>query len=379
MLLGPAFPSGAPAPIPVPAPDSRTLAWLDLALRGVPPVALVALLRAYGDPEAILAAGAKAAASLPSEVAQRLVSPRAADVRDRALEWLARPGHELLTWEDAAYPPLLLETADPPPALFFVGRLDVLSRPALAIVGSRRATPDGLETARAFARAIAGVGVAVVSGLALGIDGAAHEGALEGAGSTIAVVGTGLDRVYPARHRDLAQAIAARGAIVSEFPPGTPPLPHHFPQRNRLISGIARGVLVVEGALSSGSLLTARAAVEQGREVFAIPGSIHSPLSKGPHRLIRDGAKLVETAQDVLDELRLPGVRPVEAQSATGAPPSCPAHAALLAAMGAAPVGIDQLAVRSALAAEAIAAALIELELEGRVAPAGGGRWQRLG
>jgi DNA processing protein len=359
------------------AVDRRTAAWLDLALSGVPPAALASLLRDLGDPTAVVDALPKALARTPQLASRRAGGAIDPAIRERSLAWLALPGNELLAWDDPDYPNALLELPDPPPALFFAGHREVLAQPALAIVGSRRATPEGVETARAFARALSGAGLVIVSGLALGIDGAAHQGALDGTGSTIAVVGTGLDRVYPARHRDLARAIRDRGALLSEFPPGTPPLPHHFPQRNRLISGLSRGVLVVEGALSSGSLLTARAALEQGREVFAIPGSIHSPLSKGPHRLIRDGAKLVETAQDVLDELALPGLGPAEATRPLRDPP-CPAHAALLAAMGTAPVAIDQLAARSGLPAEAIAAGLIELELAGRVAAAPGGRWQRL-
>ncbi len=213
------------------------------------------------------------------------------------------PGHHLVAWDDPDYPRALLELGHAPPSLYFVGRREFLNRPALAIVGSRHATAQGTDDARNFAQALADAGITIVSGLALGIDAAAHEGALRGAGSTLAVVGTGLDRVYPARHRDLARRIAASGGLLSEFAPGTPPRASHFPRRNRLISGLARGVLVVEAAPQSGSLITARYAGEQGREVFAIPGSIHSPLAKGCHQLLREGAKLVETAQDVLDEL----------------------------------------------------------------------------
>jgi DNA processing protein len=216
-----------------------------------------------------------------------------------------------------------------------------------------------------------------VSGLAQGIDAAAHRGALDTPASTIAVTGTGPDRVYPARHRDLAHAIAEHGALVTEFAPGTPPVKANFPRRNRLISGLARGVLVVEAAPGSGSLITARFAVEQGRDVFAIPGSIHSPLSKGPHRLIRDGAKLVETAQDVLAELGL-----VATSVASGAPsrelPADPAQARVLDAMGRGPVDLDRLVTRTGLAADALAATLVLLELDGRVAALPGGGWERL-
>ncbi len=357
--------------------DDRA-AWIELVLRGVPARALLTLLQALGRPEAILAARRAQLQTLTTaEVAERLAAPVDASTRDATLAWLAEPGHDLVAWDDPDYPQALLELADPPPALFFIGRRALLNRPALAIVGSRNATPQGIETARDFARALSGAGLTIVSGLALGIDGAAHEGALEAAGSTLAVVGTGLDRVYPARHRTLARTISERGGLLSEYLPGTPPLPPNFPRRNRLLSGLARGVLVVEGAPSSGSLLTARCAAEQGREVFAIPGSIHSPLSKGPHRLIREGAKLVETAQDVLDELHLPSVGHDGPQRHETEPASGPHHK-LLAAMGHDPVAIDQLASRSGLPPEAIAAGLVELELDGRVAPLPGGRWQRL-
>lgn len=219
------------------------------------------------------------------------------------LDWLGEPQHYLLVWPDLDYPPLLREIPDPPVMLYVMGNRRVLSRPQLAIVGSRHPTPMGGENARAFAKSLAGAGLVITSGLALGIDGAAHRGAVEAGGKTIAVVGTGLDRVYPPRHRDLAHDIIRHGALVSEFPLGTPPKPENFPARNRLISGLSLGTLVVEAALQSGSLITARLATEQGREVFAIPGSIHSPQSRGCHALIRQGAKLVETAQDILEEL----------------------------------------------------------------------------
>lgn len=219
------------------------------------------------------------------------------------LDWLGEPHHYLLVWSDPDYPPLLREIPDPPVMLYVMGDRRVLSRPQLAIVGSRNPTPMGRENARAFAKSLAGAGLVITSGMALGIDGAAHRGALEAGGKTIAVAGTGLDRVYPSRHRDLAHDIVRHGALVSEFPLGTPPKPENFPVRNRLISGLSLGTLVVEAALQSGSLITARLATEQGREVFAIPGSIHSPQSRGCHALIRQGVKLVETAQDILEEL----------------------------------------------------------------------------
>ena len=251
------------------------------------------------------------------------------------MAWLAEPGHELIAWDDADYPQALLELGFAPPVLYFVGRREFLNRPALAIVGSRNATAQGRDNAQAFAQALSEAGITIVSGLAVGIDAAAHRGGLAGPGSTLAVVGTGPDRVYPARHRDLAHAIVAQGGMLSEFAPGTPPAAWNFPRRNRLISGLARGVLVVEAALSSGSLITARYAGEQGREVFAIPGSIHSPLSKGCHKLIREGAKLVETAQDILVELGL--AAPATERPPVAAPPV--AEGLVLSALGDDPVG----------------------------------------
>jgi DNA processing protein len=296
------------------------------------------------------------------------------------VEWLAEPGHELVALDDADYPRPLLEIGDPPPLLYCLGRRELLARPALAIVGSRNATPQGIADAEAFAAALSAAGLTIVSGLALGIDAAAHRGALTQAGSSVAVVGTGLDRVYPARNRDLAHDLAARGLLVSEFAPGTPPLPSNFPRRNRIISGLVRGLLVVEATLQSGSLITARLAAEQGRDVFALPGSIHSPFSKGCHRLIRDGAKLVETAQDILEELALAVPLPLGA----GAPASGgsvtdedPDAASVLAALGHAPADVDALVERTGRPAAVMVATLTTLELDGRVAALPGGRWQR--
>jgi DNA processing protein len=315
-----------------------------------------------------------AAASSP-DAAARVLAPVEGGLLEGTRRWLADPAHHLVAWDDPDFPKALLDTADAPPALFCVGRRELLNRPALAIVGSRNATPQGVENARAFARALSAAGLTIVSGLAIGIDAAAHEGALEGEGSTIACVGTGLDRVYPARHLELAHVISLSGLMVSEFVPGTPPLRQNFPRRNRLISGLAQGVLVVEATLSSGSLITARLAGDQGREVFAIPGSIHSPFSRGCHRLIREGAKLVETAQDVLDELRVPGLKPVPAEADTAGPS---AHQAIVAALGSDPCDIDTLVARTRKTPQSLSAALLELELEGQVAALPGGRWQRV-
>jgi DNA processing protein len=284
-----------------------------------------------------------------------------------------------VTWADPDYPPLLRQIPDPPLALYVIGDRAAPGRPQLAIVGSRNPTPAGRENARAFARHLAGAGLAITSGLALGIDGAAHRGALEaGGGTTLAVVATGLDRVYPARHRELAHEIARAGALVSEFPLGVPPLPENFPIRNRVISGMALGVLVVEAAPGSGSLITARLATDQGREVFAIPGSIHSPLSRGCHALIRQGAKLVETANDILEELGV--LAQAAADSAVAPlPADLPAPMAqLLGHLGHDPANVDQLVERSGLTTEAVSSMLLQLELQGLVEAGAGGTFQRI-
>jgi len=355
---------------------ARSEAWAVLAQKCLPLDALAQLLRAFGDPSAILnASRSHLTAVAPAAAVSRLLEPLPAASLAAIRAWLGEPDNELIAWDDPDYPRALLELGHAPPVLYFVGRRELLNRPALAIVGSRNATPQGLDNARAFARALADAGLTIVSGLALGIDAAAHEGALDGSGSTLAVVGTGLDRVYPARHRELAHRLAVNGGMLSEFPPGTPARASHFPRRNRLISGLARGVLVVEAALSSGSLITARYAGEQGREVFAIPGSIHSPLARGCHKLIREGAKLVETAQDVLAELGLgdrAGPLAPTAAVEEGGP-----DAALLGALAADPADLDQLAARTGLSIEALCANLLALELEGKVAALPGGRWQR--
>lgn len=293
----------------------------------------------------------------------------------------------VITLGDARYPASLLDTPDPPLMLHALGQVDALQDLhrlcAVAMVGSRNPTPQGLANAQAFASSLAAAGLVVVSGMALGIDGAAHEGALQGAAAqglaTIAVVGTGLDRVYPKQHRDLAHRIALRGVILSEYPLGTPPLAHHFPQRNRLISGLSQATLVVEAAMPSGSLITARQALEQGRDVMAIPGSIHSAQAKGCHALIKQGAKLVESAQDVLEELRLPDAL---AQMPLHLPTSSPQkddEEALLAVMGFDPVGLDALQARCGWPTAQLQAQLLELELLGQVGRLPGGLFQRVG
>jgi DNA processing protein len=359
--------------------DSRSVAWATLAHKALPQRALVALLRQFGDAATVLGASrAELARAASPAVADLVAAPIEREAFDATSRWLDDPSHHLIAWDDSDYPHALLEVGNAPPALFFMGRRELLARRAFAIVGSRHGTPQGLETAREFAHALGAAGLAIVSGLALGIDAAAHEGALGTQGSTLAVVGTGLDRVYPARNRDLATRIARDGALLSEYLPGTPPRKENFPRRNRLISGLARGVLVVEATLSSGSLITARLAGDQGRDVFAIPGSIHSPFSKGCHKLIREGAKLVETAQDVLDELTVGAPEKRVSPEPSRAEPR-PDTTRLLVAMGYDPVGVDVLVRRTGAAPESVTAELVMLELAGRIAALPGGYWQQLG
>ncbi len=362
--------------------DARAEAWARLQVTGLAPRPTVDLLRAFGTPEAVLTASpAQRRKVVPAPTARLLEAGPDRKRLEIALAWLALPGNGLVALDDADYPRALLEIGDPPPVFYCIGRRELLARPALAIVGSRNATPQGSADAEAFASALSDAGLTIVSGLALGIDTSAHRGGLRGIGSSIAVVGTGPDRVYPAANRPLAHDLAAHGLIVSEFTPGTPPLAQNFPRRNRVVSGLARGILVVEATVSSGSLITARLGGEQGREVFALPGSIHSPFSKGCHKLLREGAKLVETAQDVLDELKF---TPPSAAVARGKSHASTAddeltadERSVVAALGFAPAGVDAIAARTALAAETITAALLSLELAGRVAPLPGGLWQR--
>jgi DNA processing protein len=302
------------------------------------------------------------------------------------LAWLAQPDNHLITIQDPSYPPLLKEIPDPPPALFVHGNPRILGQPQLAIVGSRNPSASGKESAHGFAHALASIGLTITSGLAIGIDAEGHEGALAGGGQTIAVAGTGLDRVYPARHHALAHRIAQQGALVSEFTPNTPARAGHFPRRNRIISGLSLGTLVVEAAMQSGSLITAHQAIEQGREVFAIPGSIHNPLSRGCHALIRQGAKLVETAQDIMEELE-PLLGYLYEPTSIGATPPIEKphhpldaeHQQLLGNVGFDPAPIDQIIRQSGLTAEAVSSMLLVLELEGHVLSAPGGRYCRTG
>lgn len=363
-------------PFPVTAlPRMVSESWLRLSL--VPGVSLreqVALLRAFGSPERLFSAPPSETAAVVGErAASRLRQPPHAKALDAALAWSRAPGHHVLAWDDARYPKLLLEIATPPCVLYVRGDPALLSRPAVAIVGSRNASLQGVQDAESFGEALSSAGFAVVSGLALGIDAAAHRGGLRGRGSSIAVVGTGPDKVYPLRNAALAEELAAHGAIVSEFPPGTPPLRENFPRRNRLISGLARGVVVVEAAVASGSLITAHCAAEQGRDVFAIPGSIHSSLSKGCHRLIREGAKLVENAADILEEWNC-----IPFACDDTAVEDAPVKDRMLQAMGHGPVSIDELVARTGSDAGAVAARLSLLEMRGAVGAIAGGLFQRL-
>jgi DNA processing protein len=361
-------------------------AWLRLArVPGLNIVDALALLERLGGPEALLAAteGELARAGVARAAMPALAQPDEAAL-ERDLRWLEAPGHCLLTADDPAYPPQLAAAAGAPVALFVKGEPSVLSLPQLAIVGSRSATAAGRETAFEFAGRLSAAGLAITSGLATGIDGAAHRGALAAGGMTIAVCGTGLDQVYPAEHAALAAAIATQGALVSEFSMGTAPLAANFPRRNRLLSGLARGVLVIEAAARSGSLITARLAGEQGRDVMAVPGSIHNALARGCHRLIKDGAALVESPEDVLATL---GFRDLAAAAVAGA--QTPdgvrnssggldsAEEMLLNALGFEPAELDKLVERTGLPAHTVASMLQMLELEGRIESLAGGRYSR--
>lgn len=369
----------------LPLSDDELFAWLRLVHSpGLSASAARRLLTAFGSPEKALAAGPGAWREVGGAAAsQALQKPALApeEVFTRTRSWLAEDParRHAVTLGDPAYPRALLETADPPLLLYGHGRLSLLEHASLAIVGSRHATPGGLDNARAFAAHLAQAGLVIVSGLALGIDGAAHEGALEGAasggtGGTIAVVGTGLDRVYPKRHHALAhRMVDGAGLQLSEFMLGAESLKEHFPRRNRIIAGLSLGTLVVEAAVQSGSLITARLAVECGREVFAIPGSIHSPQSRGCHRLIKDGAKLVETADDILQELRWPGANTPTPQ-ATAIPGR---QDPLLSAMGHDPVTLDTLSDRTGWPVAELQARLLDLELDGWLVRLPGGLFQR--
>lgn len=382
-----------PRPPPGPAPDSAIAHWLGLAAApGVGPRTVARLLERFGQPGAVLQAPARALAELglkPDAIAA-LANPDRARI-DAILAWAGQPGAHILTLADPRYPPLLAEIADAPTVLYVRGDPLLLAEPQLAIVGSRNPTPVGREVTRELASRLAACGLVITSGLAVGIDGAAHAGALE-TGRTIAVLGTGPDQVYPASHRDLARRIADQGALVGELPPGEGPLARNFPRRNRIISGLSLGTLVTEAALRSGSLITARQALEQGREVFAVPGSVRNPLARGCHALIRDGARLVEGAEDVLAELAPllrgclaaadgAGERATELNPGESAPTSDddldPDYQRLLAAMGYDPIATDELVRTTGLPVESLSSMLLVLELGGHVSSCDGGRFCR--
>jgi DNA processing protein len=355
---------------------NETGCWLRLVLiPGLANAPLRRLLTEFGAPQNVLSARhAELRNFVSAEIATLIADGGNADVASETLAWVDMPGNHVVTLADAEFPQLLLQTADPPPLLFVKGRLDLLNRPSLAIVGSRNATAHGMENAAEFARALSEAGITIVSGLALGIDAAAHRGGLAAAGSSCALVGTGLDVVYPARNKALAHELAANGTLISEYPLGTPPLAGNFPRRNRLISGMSLGCLVVEAALQSGSLITARFANEQGREVFALPGSIHSPLAKGCHALIKQGAKLVDDANDILEELKF-SIHPSKPRGALLLDPE---QSQVLNHLGYEPCDLDTLCARSGLSAASAAGVLLKLELEHLVETLPGGRFQRV-
>ncbi|QYD68968.1 DNA-processing protein DprA [Paraburkholderia edwinii] len=398
--------------------DREIAAWLRLTMApGLKPTALRTLLASFGLPEAVLGQSFESLARVTNEASARAVlAAPGADFTaqlDAVLAWRDVPGNALLALDDPAYPPLLLTMPDPPPLLYVKGQLALLHTRSVAVVGSRSATPQGAEDAKRFSRAFSDAGLTVVSGLALGIDAAAHRGALSGRTGTVAVIGTGADVVYPPAHEPLTREIAANGAILSEWPLGTPARPAHFPQRNRLIAGLVNGVLIVEAAMRSGSLITARLANEMGRDVFALPGSIHAPLSRGCHRMIKQGAKLVETPEDVLEELGMPTTqapaeavdaakrasRPAKAGSVkqprqaslplpllaqdTATPPLAPRPPLppdaqrLLDALGHAPTTLEILAARTEMDDSALQSALLRLELSGHLTALPGGRYVR--
>jgi len=351
--------------------DASLASWLKLTqISGLGNEGLRHLLQAFGSPEAILDASVTSLSQyVKPSVAKAICEDIDGSLFDATAAWLNDPANSIITLADAGYPQALLNIADPPLVLYIKGRLDLLNVGSLAVVGSRNSTAQGARNAEAFAKAASESGLCIVSGMAHGIDTAAHKGGLQAAGSSIAVVGTGLDKVYPAANRELAHQLAQHGTIVSEFPLGTPPLASNFPRRNRIISGLSEGCLVVEASLQSGSLITARMALEQGREVFAIPGSIHSPQSKGCHSLIKQGAKLVESAQDILEELGF----------ASGAVKiGGSAEHPLLTQLGFDAVDIETLTQRSGLTIAELSAILLQLELDGAVATLPGGLYQRI-
>ena len=353
---------------------------------GLGNAALCQLLTKFGSPEAIYSASIKQLREVVDEdVARKINAGVDVDAIAPTLNWLQKDNAHIVTLADSTYPKQLLEIGNPPAVLYAIGNLQWLNHASIAIVGSRNATPQGEKNAEEFAASLCNYGLCVVSGMALGIDGAAHRGALKSNGATIAVVGTGLDIVYPARHRELAHKIAERGLIISEFPLGTPSKAQNFPRRNRLISGLSLGCLVVEANIDSGSLITARLATEQGREVFAIPGSIHSPVAKGCHQLIKQGAKLVENTQDILEEIKnlLPASKSADSPTGLIADLSVNTGSAsetntVLDLMGYDAINFDALQHITGLTTEALSAMLMVLELESKITVLKGSQYQRL-
>ena len=361
--------------------------WLTLYhAPGIGPARFHRLLETFGNPADILHAGS-GQLQQSGLSGSTIAALRQADVRaiERDLEWQAQPDNRIMTSQDPDYPALLNEITDPPPLLYLHGNVRVLQEPQLAMVGSRNPTAAGRQTAIEFARHLSAAGLVITSGLALGIDAAGHQGALDAGSPTIAVMGTGLDRVYPASNRDLARQIAGRGVLVSEFPPGTPPRAENFPRRNRVISGLSLGTLVVEAAIRSGSLISARYALEQGREVFAIPGSIHNPLARGCHHLIRQGAKLVETAQDIMDELGALA-RALDPCAMTTSPSTdqettpqlAKDYVQLLESIGFENTSVDMLVKTTHLTPAEVSSMLLQLEMNGYIAANPGGFYNRL-
>ena len=366
------------------------LLWVSLGkIPGIGSQTFCQLLKVFGSPENIYAASFRQLREVVSEnIADAIIRGHDSETLAETRHWLSLPNNHLITLADSEYPRSLLEIADPPPFLYAKGNLAILNQPGIAIVGSRNASVQGEKNAEAFAHDLCTYGLCIISGLALGIDGAAHRGALRAKGSTIAVVGTGLDIVYPAKHRELAHQIAEHGLIVSEFDLGTPSKPQNFPKRNRIISGLSLGCLVVEANLQSGSQITARLATEQGREVFAIPGSIHSPMSKGCHQLIKQGAKLVDCLQDIVEELhlnRLPLPTQTNDTETAGVSSGVnanhddmPKNNMILNVMGYDPITLDQLVTISGLTVSDVSSMLMLLELEGKVATLTGGQYQKI-
>lgn len=365
--------------------------WLSLnQTPGLGNAALCQLLAKFGSPDGIFNAKLSQLREIvDDEIAQKINKGVDADLIAPTLKWLEKDNAHIVTFADNTYPQKLLEISNPPAVLYAIGNLHWLNHPTVAMVGSRSATPQGEKNAEEFAQSLCEQGLCVVSGMALGIDGAAHRGALKANGATIAVVGTGLDIVYPARHRDLAHKIAERGLIISEFPLGTPSKAQNFPRRNRLISGLSLGCLVVEANIESGSLITARMAAEQGREVFAIPGSIHSPVTKGCHQLIKNGAKLVESVQDILEEINWAGI--VNSLSSKNSlhhispnglmsdlTPNEPKTNTVLDLMGFDSINFEQIRTLSGLTTEALSSMLMLLELENKIISLAGSNYQRL-